>query len=128
MNLLLDTHVVLWAAYEPHRLSARANDLLMDQANTLHYSVASLWEVAIKSSLGRSDFTVDVDALRIGLLSNGYQELAVEASHVLRLPTLPNIHADPFDRILVSQAMAEGYVLLTHDTKVIAYGGPVWAV
>lgn len=128
MNLLLDTHVILWAAYEPHRLSARANDLLMDQANNLHYSVASLWEVAIKSSLGRSDFTVDVEALRIGLLSNGYQELAVEAAHVLRLPTLPSIHADPFDRILVSQAMAEGYVLLTQDSKVIAYGGPVWAV
>ena len=128
MNLLLDTHVILWAAYEPHRLSSKATELLMDQNNSLHFSVASLWEVAIKSSLGRPDFTVDVDALRVGLLSNGYQELAVEASHVLRLPTLPTIHADPFDRILVSQAMAEGYALLSHDTKVIAYGGPVWAV
>lgn len=128
MNLLLDTHVVLWAAYEPHCLSSKANDLLMDQANTLHFSVASLWEVAIKSSLGRSDFMVDVDALRLGLLSNGYAELAVEAAHVLRLPTLPGIHTDPFDRILVSQAMAEGYPLLSHDKKVISYGAPVWAV
>lgn len=128
MNLLLDTHVILWAAYEPHRLSSKATDLLMDQGNSLHFSVASLWEVAIKSSLGRSDFTVNVDDLRSGLLSNGYEELAIEASHVLRLPTLQSIHADPFDRILVAQAMAEGYALLSHDTKVIAYGGPVWAV
>lgn len=128
MNLLLDTHVILWAAYEPHRLSSKATDLLMDQGNSLHFSVASLWEVAIKSSLGRSDFTVNVDDLRGGLLSNGYEELAIEASHVLRLPTLQSIHADPFDRILVAQAMAEGYALLSHDTKVIAYGGPVWAV
>ena len=90
--------------------------------------MASLWEVAIKSSLGRSDFKVDVDALRTGLLSDGYAELAVEATHVLRLPTLPKIHADPYDRILVSQAMAEGYALFTQDTKVIVYGGPVWAV
>ena len=128
MNLLLDTHIVLWAAYEPHRLSAKAKDLLMEQTNTLHFSVASLWEVAIKSSLGRSDFKVDVDTLRAGLLSNGYAELSVEAAHVLRLPTLPNLHSDPFERILVAQAMAEGYALLTQDTKVIAYGGPVWAV
>lgn len=128
MNLLLDTHVILWAAYEPHRLSSKARDLLMEQDNSLHFSVASLWEVAIKSSLGRPDFTVNVDDLRVGLLSNGYQELAIEASHVLRLPTLQPIHADPFDRILVSQAMAEGYALLSHDAKVIAYGGPVWAV
>ena len=128
MNLLLDTHVLLWAAYEPSRLSQAAHDLLSDSKHRLHFSIASLWEVAIKSSLGRSDFRVDVDELRLGLVANDYEEVSIEAAHVLRLPTLPNIHSDPFDRILVAQAMAEGFVLISHDKQVVAYGGPVWAV
>ena len=128
MNLLLDTHILLWAAYEPSRLSEAARDLLSDSKYRLHFSVASLWEVSIKSSLGRPDFSVDVDELRLGLVANDYTEVPIEAAHVLRLPTLPSIHSDPFDRILVAQAMAEGYALLSQDKKVIAYGGPVWAV
>jgi PIN domain nuclease of toxin-antitoxin system len=128
MNLLLDTHILLWAAYEPSRLPEAARDLLLDNKYRLHFSVASLWEVAIKSSLGKPDFSVDVDELRLGLVANDYTEVPIAAAHVLRLPTLPSIHSDPFDRILVAQAMAEGYALLSHDTKVIAYGGPVWVV
>lgn len=127
MNLLLDTHILLWAAYEPSRLSEKAREMLMDTGNTLHFSVASLWEVAIKSSLGRTDFSVDAAELRRGLVANDYNELAIESAHVLRLPTLPNLHADPFDRILLAQAMAEGHVLVTSDSKVLAYGGPVRA-
>jgi PIN domain nuclease of toxin-antitoxin system len=100
----------------------------LDNKYRLHFSVASLWEVAIKSSLGKPDFSVDVDELRLGLVANDYTEVPIAAAHVLRLPTLPSIHSDPFDRILVAQAMAEGYALLSHDTKVIAYGGPVWVV
>ena len=128
MNLLLDTHILLWAAYEPARLSADARAMLTDPNNTLHFSVASLWEVAIKSALGRPDFTVDAAELRLGLVANDYDELPIESAHVLRLPTLPPLHADPFDRILLAQAMAEGQVLLTADAKVLAYGGPVRAV
>ena len=128
MNLLLDTHILLWAAYEPARLSADARAMLTDPNNTLHFSVASLWEVAIKSALGRPDFAVDAAELRLGLVANDYNELAIESSHVLRLPTLQPLHADPFDRILLAQAMAEGQVLLTADAKVLAYGGPVRAV
>ena len=128
MNLLLDTHILLWAAYEPARLSADARAMLTDPNNTLHFSVASLWEVAIKSALGRPDFAVDAAELRLGLVANEYNELAIESSHVLRLPTLQPLHADPFDRILLAQAMAEGQVLLTADAKVLAYGGPVRAV
>ena len=128
MNLLLDTHILLWAAYEPARLSADARAMLTDPNNTLHFSVASLWEVAIKSALGRPDFTVDAAELRLGLVANYYDELPIESAHVLRLPTLPPLHADPFDRILLAQAMAEGQVLLTADAKVLAYGGPVRAV
>lgn len=128
MNLLLDTHILLWAAYEPTRLSDIARRMLTDPNNTLHFSVASLWEVAIKSALGRPDFAVDAAELRLGLVANDYNELAIESAHVLRLPTLPPLHADPFDRILLAQAMAEGHVLLTADAKVLAYGGPVRAV
>jgi PIN domain nuclease of toxin-antitoxin system len=126
MNLLLDTHLLLWAAYEPERLSRKARSLILDPANTLHFSVASIWEVAIKFSLGRADFVVDPAELRMNLIANEYGELPVEAAHVLRVATLPHLHADPFDRILLAQAMAEGHVLLTQDAKVVAYGGPVW--
>lgn len=128
MKLLLDTHVLLWAAYEPERLSDKAQRLLSDPSSSLYFSVASLWEVAIKSALGRSDFQVDVAELRAGLVANDYSEVAIESSHVLRVPTLPPIHADPFDRILVAQAMAEGFALLSNDAKLKAYGGPVWDV
>ncbi len=128
MKLLLDTHVLLWAAYAPERLSNKAQQLLSDPASSLYFSVASLWEVAIKSALGRADFQVDVAELRTGLVANGYNEVAIESGHVLRVPTLPPIHADPFDRILVAQAMAEGFALLSNDAKLKAYGGPVWDV
>jgi PIN domain nuclease of toxin-antitoxin system len=128
VKLLLDTHVLLWAAYEPERLSDKAQGLLSDPSSSLYFSVASLWEVAIKSALGRSDFQVDVAELRAGLVANDYSEVAIESSHVLRVPTLPPIHADPFDRILVAQAMAEGFALLSNDAKLKAYGGPVWDV
>ena len=128
MKLLLDTHVLLWAAYEPERLSDKAQRLLGDPSSSLYFSVASLWEVTIKSALGRSDFQVDVAELRAGLVANDYSEVAIESSHVLRVPILPPIHADPFDRILVAQAMAEGFALLSNDAKLKAYGGPVWDV
>ena len=128
MKLLLDTHVLLWAAYAPERLSNKAQQLLSDPASSLYFSVASLWEVAIKSALGRADFQVDVAELRTGLVTNGYNEVANESGDVLRVPTLPPIHADPFDRILVAQAMAEGFALLSNDAKLKAYGGPVWDV
>lgn len=128
MNLLLDTHILLWAAYEPERLPEQVRHMLNDGANSVHFSVASLWEVAVKSALGRADFQIDVAELRLGLVSNEYVEVPIDSTHVLRLPTLPPIHADPFDRLLVAQAMAEGFVLLTRDAKVRACGGPVWGV
>jgi PIN domain nuclease of toxin-antitoxin system len=128
MNLLLDTHVLLWAAYDPARLSARASNLILNPANSIYFSVASIWEVAIKASLGRADFAVDPAVLRMSLIANEYNEIQIEAAHVLRVATLPPLHADPFDRILLAQAMAEGFVLLTQDAKVIDYGGPVWGV
>lgn len=125
MNLLLDTHLLLWAASDPARLSADARAAIEDERHTLHFSVASLWEVVIKGSLGRSDFSVNPATLRRGLLDNGYRELAIAGSHVLAVEGLPALHRDPFDRVLVAQAMVEGYPLLTADRVLSGYGSAV---
>jgi len=128
MNLLLDTHLLLWAAGEPDRLSVRARSLMEDQDNALVFSAASLWEITIKAGLGRADFQIDPHLLRRGLIENGYEELPVTGQHALAVGQLPDVHRDPFDRILVAQATVEGLLLLTHDPLVQAYPGPVTAV
>lgn len=125
MKLLLDTHLLLWAAGQPNRLSKAARKLIDNPANELLFSAASIWEVAIKSSLGRSDFQVDPRLLRRGLLDNGYTELPILSDHVVALDSLPPIHRDPFDRLLVAQATVEGITLLTADSVVAQYPGPV---
>lgn len=125
MKLLLDTHLLLWAAGSPDQLSAVARPLLEDPANELLFSAASLWEIAIKRGLRRSDFQVDARVLRRGLLDNGYQELAITAEHAVSIDSLPPIHKDPFDRILIAQATVEGITLLTADALVAKYPGPV---
>ena len=125
MKLLLDTHLLLWAAGQPARLSAKARRLINHPENELVFSAASLWEVAIKRGLGRSDFQVDTRLLRRGLLDNGYSELPIRSEHVVATESLPPIHKDPFDRILVAQATAEGITLLTSDALVAQYPGPV---
>jgi PIN domain nuclease of toxin-antitoxin system len=124
MKLLLDTHLLLWAAGEPERLSTGARALIDDPANELFFSPASLWEIVIKRRLGRHDFTVDARLLRRGLLDNGYNELPIISDHVVALESLPALHKDPFDRILVAQATAEGITLLTTDSLVAQYPGP----
>ena len=125
MNLLLDTHLLLWAASAPDRLSKPALALILHSENRLWFSVASLWEIAIKRALNRPDFRADDTVLRAGLLANGYEELTVTARHVQSLTTLPPLHSDPFDRMLVAQAQAESMVFLTVDRAVASYGGPV---
>lgn len=125
MNLLLDTHVLLWAAGNPERLSERAASQLTDENNTLYFSAASLWEIVIKTGLGREDFRVDAHLLRRGLLENGYLELPILTQHVMAVAHLPDLHKDPFDRMLVAQAQSEGYLLLTADERVALYPGPV---
>ena len=128
MNLLLDTHLLLWAAFRPDRLSRDAATMILDPANSLWFSAASIWEVAIKRALDRPDFRVDPGVLRSGLLANDYAELPVSGRHCLGLSGLPAIHGDPFDRILIAQALAEGMMLLTADARVKAYPGPIRAV
>jgi PIN domain nuclease of toxin-antitoxin system len=125
MKILLDTHLLLWAAGEPGRLSARARALIKDPANELVFSAASLWEIAIKRRLGRDDFHVDPRLLRRGLIDNGYGELAMTSEHAVATDSLPPLHKDPFDRILVAQATVEGITLLTADPMVTQYRGPV---
>jgi PIN domain nuclease of toxin-antitoxin system len=125
MKLLLDTHLLLWVAAGSERLSEAARTLIDSPANELFFSAASLWEIAIKKSLGREDFKVNVRVLRRGLLDNGYSELPIGSEHAVAVESLPLIHKDPFDRILVSQATIEGFTLLTADVLVAQYGGPV---
>ena len=121
MKLLLDTHLVLWAASEPERLSKTAAQLIEDRSNQLIFSAASIHDVAIKSSLGRTDFKVKPDRLLRGLLLSGYLELPVSAEHCAKVFDLPPIHRDPFDRVLIAQAICEGLVFLTVDQTLGPY-------
>ena len=125
MKLLLDTHVLLWAAGDPKRLSKTARRLIENPENELLFSAASLWEISIKRALGRTDFQVDARLLRRGLLDNGYTELAISGEHAVGIESLPPIHKDPFDRLLVAQAVAEGITLLTNDATLQRYPGPI---
>jgi PIN domain nuclease of toxin-antitoxin system len=122
LNFLLDTHLLLWAAGDPDRLSSRARGLIEDAENVLYFSVASLWEISIKRGLGRPDFLVEPRILRRALLDNGYVELVITADHALAVEALPDLHKDPFDRLLVAQARTEGITLLTADSQVAQYG------
>jgi PIN domain nuclease of toxin-antitoxin system len=125
MKLLLDSHLLLWAAGAPERLSASAKALFEDPANALLFSAASLWEVAFKQGLGRVDFRVDARVLRRGLFDNGYAELPVTSAHAVAIDALPPIHRDPFDRILIAQAQVEGITLVTSDATVAQYPAPI---
>ena len=128
MKLLLDTHLLLWTALEPLNLSATARALIAAPENELFFSAASMWEVIIKRGLGRDDFKVDARVLRRGLLDSGYSELPITNDHAIALEALPLLHKDPFDRILVAQALAEGITLLTVDHRVSQYPAPVRSV
>ena len=125
MRLLLDTHVLLWAAVEPERLPSVLRAELTDPATMPMASAASLWEVAIKAGLGRPDFRIDARLLRRGLLDNGWVELPVTSAHAVAVADLPTLHRDPFDRLLVAQARVEGIALVTADPLVAQYPGPI---
>lgn len=125
MKVLLDTHLLLWAAGLPERLSPAARRWIEDEDTELLFSAASIWEASIKSGLGRSDFDVDVGRWRRGLLENGYQELVITGQHAVAIRDLPAVHRDPFDRMLLAQANVEGILLLTSDAMLAQYQGPV---
>ena len=125
MQLLLDTHLLVWAMGSPQRLPAGLASMLEDPLNTPVFSVASLWELVIKQALGRPDFHVQPPLLRRALLDGGWTELVIEARHTLAVASLPPLHRDPFDRLLLAQAIAEGLLLITADQQLAAYPGPV---
>ena len=128
MRILLDTHLLLWSVASTRRLPNAARTLILDPANEVRYSAASVWEVAIKSSLGRKDFRADPAALVRALAAGGFTELAVTSAHAARVAALPAIHRDPFDRLLVAQAFAEPMTLLTNDALLAGYGALVQVV
>jgi PIN domain nuclease of toxin-antitoxin system len=125
VRLLIDTQLLIWAAEDDKRLPAQARRLITTKENELYFSVASLWEIAIKRGLKRADFAIDPRFLRRGLISNLYNELAITSEHAFTTETLPRLHKDPFDRLLIAQAIVEDITLLTSDALVASYPAPV---
>ena len=125
MRLLLDTHILMWAASGSDLLSARAREMLKSPNTERLFSTVNLWEVAIKSNLGRADFNIDVSNLRGLALHNGYQELPITIDHIVFLASLPRNHKDPFDRMLIAQAKSENLTLMTSDKTVASYGSNI---
>ncbi len=128
MRHLIDTHLLLWAASEPERLSAAAREIMTNEDFQLWFSVASIWEVVIKASLGRTDFEVDPNLFRRGLLESDFAELTITGTHVTAVADLPPLHKDPFDRILLAQARTEGLILVTGDAALARYPGDIEVV
>lgn len=126
MKLLLDTHVALWALAQPGRLPASVRASLADPENDVYLSAASTWEIVIKGSLGKLD--ADADQIVGAALATGFTELPVTSKHALRLRALPSLHRDPFDRILVAQALQDGLTLVTRDADLAGYGVPLLTV
>jgi PIN domain nuclease of toxin-antitoxin system len=125
LNLLLDTHVALWAITDSPKLPAKARELIASPRTNIWVSVASIWEIAIKHSLGRGDMPISgQDALRY-FSESGYRHLPIEPEHAVAIENLPAYHSDPFDRILVAQALVEPMRLMTHDTLVARYSDTI---
>lgn len=125
MNLLLDTHVALWAIADSPRLPKNAREMIESPRSTVWISAATIWEIAIKHALGRGDMPVSgADALRY-FRESGYRLLSVEAEHAAAVEGLPLHHGDPFDRILVAQALVEPMRLLTHDPMMVRYSDSI---
>lgn len=122
---MADTHLILWAVKEPERLPTTARELMEDPENELFFSSVTIWEIAIKQALKRSDFVGDSRVIRRGLLDGGFKEIALTSDHAVHVADLPPIHQDPFDRILIAQGISEDITLLTSDMKIAQYPGPI---
>jgi PIN domain nuclease of toxin-antitoxin system len=121
MRILLDTHVLIWALIEPQRLAATTRRLLEDAGNEILFSAASIWEIAIKISLGRADFQIEPSEIIDAAISSGFTELPVHAHVALQVSSLPPHHRDPFDRLLIAQAMTEPALFYTADRQLDPY-------
>jgi PIN domain nuclease of toxin-antitoxin system len=121
MRLLLDTHLLLWAVSEPAQLDEATRELIEDAANEVLFSAASIWEIAIKARLGRADFAIRPEQVALAARLTGFMELPVSADAAARVVDLPMHHRDPFDRLLVAQAMSEPARLYTADPLLSPY-------
>lgn len=122
MAYLLDTHIVLWLNYEPHKITYELEQILLNKNHKIYFSSVNIWEVAIKSKLGKLDIVgANPKGLYDDLLDGGYDELAVLSKHCIQLENLPFVHRDPFDRLLISQAMSENLTLITYDNCILKY-------
>ena len=124
-GLLLYTQLLVWVGYAPQRLGSSLAAELVDRRHVICFSFVSIWEMAIKASLGREDFQLNPPALRLGLLEQGFLELPIQVSQVLAVQHLPRIHRDPFDRLLVAQAAQERLSLITADRTLLGFGDGV---
>ena len=125
MNLLLDTHVALWAITDSPKLSKAARELIASPKTVVWVSAASVWEIAIKHALGRGDMPVTCQDASRYFQESGYRFLPIESEHAIAVEGLPAHHQDPFDRILIAQAISEDITLLTTDSMVARYPGPI---
>lgn len=125
MNLLLDTHVALWALVDSPRLSARARELILAPQAAIWISAATIWEIAIKHGLGRGEMPISGERAVGHFHAAGYRFLPVEPEHAAAVESLPPHHGDPFDRLLVAQAQIEPMRLLSHDATLVLYGDVV---
>lgn len=125
MNILLDTHIALWAISDSPKLSAAARELILAPKSTISISTASVWEIGIKFALQRGDMPVSGQAALNYFRRAGYRVLPIEAEHVIAVETLPLHHQDPFDRLLVAQALTEPLRLITHDQQVARYSDTI---
>jgi PIN domain nuclease of toxin-antitoxin system len=123
--MLADTQIVIWALVVPGRLAPSLRDEIENMAEPPSFSSISIWEIAIKAALGRTDFLYDPQVIRQAAFDRGWTELPFTGDHAVAVRDLPAIHADPFDRALVAQAIVEGVELVTADKALIAYGAPV---
>ena len=121
MRLLLDTHLLLWATGMSRRLPIATRQLLENPEHEIYYSAANLWEITIKSSLGRPDFQVDPERLLTVLPEMDFIELPITAGHAAAIVHLPTLHKDPFDRLLIAQAIVEDVPLLSVDSVFVQY-------
>lgn len=121
MRLLLDTHVLLWALSSPERLGNKARSAIEDPSNDVMFSAASIWEIAVKWSLKRLDFTITPGEILTAAIESGFNELPVRSAVAAHVASLPPHHRDPFDRLLVAQAIMEPIILYTADSQMDAY-------
>jgi PIN domain nuclease of toxin-antitoxin system len=119
MKLLLDTHILLWWLNDDERLSANARQIIQNPDNAIYVSHVSLWEIQIKTMTGK--LNADLEVIIQQLPKNSFQQLPTHASHILTLAKLPLLHQDPFDRMLIAQAISEPLHLMTHDKNVSLY-------